>query len=68
VGLLTKEFGGKTFALLTSVLGFIAIPLFLSFNSIFCYDGFDLMVLAGFLYVLVRYLRIGNQKLWPCWV
>ena len=64
VGLITREFGGKTFAVLLSVLGFIAGPLWLGVNSIFCYDGFDQLVLAAFLYVLVRFLRSGNQRLW----
>ncbi len=64
VGLITKEFGGKTFAVLLSILGFIAGPLWLGVNSIFCYDGFDQLVLAAFLYVLVRFLRSGNHRLW----
>jgi hypothetical protein len=64
VGLITKEFGGKAFAVLLSVSGFIAGPLWLGVNSIFCYDGFDQLVLAAFLYVLVRFLRSGNQRLW----
>jgi 4-amino-4-deoxy-L-arabinose transferase-like glycosyltransferase len=64
VGLIAKEFGGKTFAVLLSVLGFIAGPLWLGINSVFCYDGFDQLVLAAFLYVLVRFLRSGNQRLW----
>jgi hypothetical protein len=64
VGLITREFGGKTFAVLLSVLGFIAGPLWLGVNSIFCYDGFDQFVLAAFLYVLVRFLRSGNHRLW----
>jgi 4-amino-4-deoxy-L-arabinose transferase-like glycosyltransferase len=64
VGLITREFGGKTFAVLLSALGFIAGPLWLGINSIFCYDGFDQLVLSAFLYVLVRFLRSGNQRLW----
>ncbi len=64
VCLITREFGGKTFAVLLSVLGFIAVPLWLSLDSIFCYDAFDQLVLAAFLYVLVRFLRSGNRRLW----
>lgn len=64
VGLITKEFGGKTFAVLLSVLAFTAVPIALAFNSIFCYDGFDQLVLAVFLYVLVRFIRSGNRWLW----
>ncbi len=62
--LITREFGGKTFAVALSALGFIVTPIWLSVDSIFCYDSIDQMVLAGFLYVLVRFLRTGNHKLW----
>ncbi|CAG1014831.1 hypothetical protein ANAEL_05093 [Anaerolineales bacterium] len=64
VGLTSRDFGGKTFAVLLSILGFIAGPLWLGLNSIFCYDAFDQLVLAVFLYVIVRFLRTGNHRLW----
>ena len=62
--LITKEFGGKTFAVALSALGFIIVPIWLVIDSIFCYDSIDQLVLAGFLYTLVRFLRTGNRKLW----
>lgn len=64
VCLITKEFGGKTFAVALSALTFIAVPIWLGYNSIFCYDSIDQLVLAAFLYALVRFLRTGNRKLW----
>jgi 4-amino-4-deoxy-L-arabinose transferase-like glycosyltransferase len=64
VCLIAKEFGGKAFAAALSALAFIAAPLWLSFNSAFCYDCIDQLVLAGFLYTLVRFLRSGNRRLW----
>jgi hypothetical protein len=64
VCLIAKEFGGKTFAVTLSALGFIFVPLWLSADSIFCYDSIDQLILAGFLYTLVRFLRSGNRKLW----
>ena len=64
VCLIAREFGGKTFAVALSALGFIIVPLWLSLDSIFCYDSIDQLVLAGFLYSLVRFLRSGNRKLW----
>jgi 4-amino-4-deoxy-L-arabinose transferase-like glycosyltransferase len=64
VCLITKEFGGKTFAVALSALAFIVVPLWLNFNSAFCYDCIDQLILAGFLYTLVRFLRSGNQRLW----
>jgi 4-amino-4-deoxy-L-arabinose transferase-like glycosyltransferase len=64
VCLIAKEFGGKTFAVALSALVFIVVPLWLMFDSIFCYDCIDQLVLAGFLYTLIRFLRSGNRKLW----
>ncbi|MFZ6028550.1 MAG: glycosyltransferase family 39 protein [Chloroflexota bacterium] len=62
--LITREFGGKTFAVALSGLTFIAVPIWLGVHSIFCYDSIDQLVLAAFLYVLVRFLRTGERKLW----
>ncbi len=62
--LIVKEFGGRTFAVALSALAFIAVPLWLMFDSIFCYDSIDQLVLAGFLYTLIRFLRNGSRKLW----
>jgi hypothetical protein len=62
--LIVKEFGGKPFAVALSALGFIGVPIWLGVDSIFCYDSIDQMVLSACLYVLVRFLRTGNRKLW----
>ena len=62
--LITKEFGGKTFAVALTALGFIAVPGWLMVDSIFCYDSIDQLILAVFLFHLVRFLRTGNKKLW----
>ena len=64
VCLITREFGGRTFAVALSALAFIVVPLWLLFNSAFTYDCIDQMILAGFLYSLIRFLRSGNRKLW----
>jgi hypothetical protein len=64
VCLIAKEFGGRTFAVALSALAFIVVPLWLMFDSIFCYDSIDQMILAGFLFTLIRFLRHGNRKLW----
>ena len=64
IGLLTKEFGGKTFAVALSVTAFIAVPIWLAVDSIFCYDSIDQLMLAGFMYATARLLRSGNRKRW----
>jgi hypothetical protein len=62
--LITLELGGKRFAVITSVLLCISVPVWLSLDSIFCYDSIDQMVLAVFLYTLVRFIKSGNATLW----
>jgi 4-amino-4-deoxy-L-arabinose transferase-like glycosyltransferase len=62
--LIAKEFGGKWFAVALSALGFIIVPLWLMVDSIFCYDSIDQMILAGFLFTMVRFLRTGDRRLW----
>ncbi|MBK9924531.1 MAG: glycosyltransferase family 39 protein [Anaerolineales bacterium] len=62
--MITKEFGGKTFAVTLAALGFIVVPIWLSVDSVFCYDSIDQLILSVFLYTLVRFLRTGNRKLW----
>jgi hypothetical protein len=64
VCLIAKEFGGGLFAVGLSALGFLIAPVWLIVDSYFAYDAFDQLVLAGFLYVLVRFIRSGNPKLW----
>jgi hypothetical protein len=62
--LITKEFGGKTFAVALTALAFIIIPSWLMLDSIFGYDSIDQLILASFLFCLARYLRTGSQRLW----
>jgi 4-amino-4-deoxy-L-arabinose transferase-like glycosyltransferase len=64
VCLIAKAFGGKAYAVVVSALGFIFVPLWLGLDSIFCYDCIDQLVLAGFLYTLVRFLESGDKRLW----
>lgn len=46
VCLITKEFGGKRFAIGLSALGFIIAPIWLTINSFCAYDGFDQCILS----------------------
>lgn len=62
--LMVKEFGGKTFAVALAALEFLGGTLWLSLNSIFAYDSFDQLILAGFLFTLARFLKTGNRRLW----
>jgi hypothetical protein len=64
VCLITREFGGKTFAVGLTALGFLAASFWLVVDSFFAYDSIDQLILAGFLFTLVRFLRTGNRKLW----
>jgi len=62
--LITKEFGGKALAVALTALGFIIVPGWLMLDSIFCYDSIDQLILAAFLFYLVRFLRTRNKRLW----
>jgi hypothetical protein len=62
--LIARELGGKTFAVGLTALAFLATPVWLTFDSVFTYDCLDQLALAGFLFVLVRYLVTGNRRLW----
>jgi hypothetical protein len=64
VCLITKEMGGKSFAVTLSALGFLSVPIWMGLDSIFCYDCIDQMVLAAFLFAFIRFLRTGNKRLW----
>jgi 4-amino-4-deoxy-L-arabinose transferase-like glycosyltransferase len=64
VCLIIKEMGGKLFAIGLSALGYIMVPIWLIVDSFFCYDCIDQLILAIFLYFLVRLIRTGNTKLW----
>jgi 4-amino-4-deoxy-L-arabinose transferase-like glycosyltransferase len=62
--LITREFGGKAFAVGLTALGFLAASFWLIVDSFFAYDSIDQLILGGFLFTLVRFLRTGNRKLW----
>jgi 4-amino-4-deoxy-L-arabinose transferase-like glycosyltransferase len=64
VCLIVKEFGGKSFAVALSAFAFLAVPIWMGLFSIFCYDCIDQMILAAFLFALVRFLRTGDRRLW----
>jgi 4-amino-4-deoxy-L-arabinose transferase-like glycosyltransferase len=64
VCLITKAFGGKTFAIGLSGLAFIVTPVWMIIDSIFCYDSIDQLVLAAFLYTLIRLLKTEDRKIW----
>jgi hypothetical protein len=64
VCLIAKEFGGEVFAVGLSALGFLIAPVWLIVFSYLSYDAYDQLILAVFLYVLVRFIRSGNRKFW----
>jgi 4-amino-4-deoxy-L-arabinose transferase-like glycosyltransferase len=64
VCLIAREFGGKWFAVALSALAFLIAPVWLILDSYLSYDAFDQLILAAFLYVLIRFLRSGNRRIW----
>jgi hypothetical protein len=64
VCLITREMGGKLAATAAAALGVLIAPVWLILDSFFCYDSIDQLLLAAFLFFLVRLVRTGNVKLW----
>lgn len=64
VCLITKALGGRLFAIGLSALAFIVAPVWLTMNSFFAYDSFDQLILAIFLFYLIKLIQTGNKKLW----
>ncbi len=64
VCLITREMGGKLAATAAAALGILIAPVWLILDSFFCYDSIDQLLLAAFLFFLVRLVRTGNVKLW----
>jgi hypothetical protein len=61
--LITRELGGKKYAVLLSGLFFLFSG-FLIFGSIFTYDSLDFLIWVAVIYLLVRILKGENPKLW----
>ncbi|HTP60215.1 MAG TPA: glycosyltransferase family 39 protein [Spirochaetia bacterium] len=64
VCLLTREMGGKLVATAIAAMSVLIAPVWLILDSFFCYDSIDQLLLAAFLFTLVRLIRTGNVRLW----
>ena len=61
--LITKELGGKNYAVLLTGL-FVLLSGFVIFGALFTYDSLDFLISAVAIYLLVKLLKYNNQKLW----
>jgi hypothetical protein len=64
VCLITKEMGGRLFAVGVAGLGVLIAPVWLYLDSFFCYDSIDQLLLAAFIFFLVKLIKTGNVKIW----
>jgi len=64
VCLMAREFGGKFYAVLINGVAFLVASPWVIINSYLSYDATDQLILAAFLYVLVRFIKNGNKKTW----
>ena len=62
--LITRELGGKLFATAVTALSCLMCQFWLCASTYFGYDSFDQLMLAMFLFLLVRFIKTGNKKLW----
>ena len=64
ISLVTREFGGRLFATVITGLCFLMNTFWLCASTYFGYDSFDQLLLAIFLFLLVRFLKTENKRLW----
>ena len=64
VCLITRELGGRAFAVGLAGLAFLVAPVWLTLDSFFAYDSIDQLLLACLTFVLARLLRTGDARLW----
>ena len=62
--LIARELGGKLFAVGLTALAVITSPAWLTLDSVLCYDSMDQLTLTAFLFLLARFLRTGDRRLW----
>jgi hypothetical protein len=63
-GLITREFGGKTFAVITACLSVIIAPVILSTNNLFTTNVFDQLFWVICIYLSVKILKYDKPKYW----
>ncbi len=63
-GLITRELGGGRFAQALTALCVALGPVWLAFNAMFAYDGFDQLFSILFFLLIIRLLKTGNARLW----
>ena len=61
--LMTKELRGGSYAIFLTGL-FSLISGFITFGALFSYDSLEFLLIVIALYLLVRIINSGNQKLW----
>ncbi len=63
-GLITREFGGKTMAVITACLSVIIAPVILSTNNLFTTNVFDQLFWVISIYLMVKILKYDKPKYW----
>jgi hypothetical protein len=64
-GLMTRDFGGRRFAVALSCLAVLLAPMYLGSQSKLATDSIEPVFWAGCLYLLLRIIRDQNTRLWP---
>jgi hypothetical protein len=63
-GLLARELGGGRFAQGIAALAILVAPGFLATDNLLSMNAFEPLFWSGCVYVLIRLIRTGSQKLW----
>ncbi len=61
---ITRELGGKRWAIFLSSLSVLVAPVVLAMTHLFTMNAFDFLLWTLLAWILVRLIRSGNERLW----
>ena len=63
-GIITRELGGRRFAIILSAVLVLVAPYFIAISTILTMNVFEPLLWMGCAYTLIRIVKTNNQKLW----
>jgi len=63
-GAIARELGGERFAQALAASCVLLAPAFLAVDAFYSMNAFEPLFWMGFVYLLIRMIKTGNQKLW----
>lgn len=63
-GLLTRELGGRRWAMFLASLATLMAPVLLALSHLYTMNAFDPLLWTAIAYLVVRIIKTGNERLW----